>query len=369
MPSAGFDPSDAWAAFTAWDNLLAAWRAASAGKQRSAAVARFGFNPGEQLLALQAGLRQQTWQPGAYVQFAIRETKRRWISAAPFEDRIVHHALMQVIEGRFEDTFSPTSFANRVGRGTHRAVNRLQALAGRHPWVLRLDIQRHFQSIDHALLLKALEARVPEPPLRRVIRLIVASGELVADPEAPDPGWLYPGDDLLALARPRGLPVGNLTSQHWSNVYLHALDDFCQRGLGCRAYVRYVDDFALFSDNKAVLLDWRSQIEDFLARRLRLRIHERAAHALPCAAGIPWLGLVVWPDRRRVKARKVVQATRRLQGLYDAWCEGAISFAEFDASVQGWIGHVRQADTLGLRQHMLGRFEISGRPGAKIHRR
>ncbi len=199
-----------------------------------------------------------------------------------------------------------------------------------------------------------------QPGLRRVIKAIVSSGSQAADPQGGDEGWLFPGDDLLALARPRGLLVGNLTSQHWSNCYLDPLDQFVRRTLGCRAYLRYVDDFALFHDDKAVLADWLARIIDFLGRRLRLRIHERAAHAQPCATGIPWLGFVVYPDHRRVKARKVVHATRRLSCLYEAWSQGDISFGEFDASVQGWIKHVSQADTLGLRQHVLGRFALEG---------
>lgn len=324
-------------------------------------MARFEYAPGDALVRLQAGLAAGLWQPGAYVNFAIHEPKRRWISAAPFVDRIVHHALLAVIEPRFERSFIATSYANRVGLGSHRAVDRLQQFARRHRYVLRLDILQHFPSIDHAILKALLFARVPEPGLRRVIAAIVDSGLQAADPDQPDDGHLFPGDDLLALARPRGLPVGNLTSQHWSNCYLDPLDQFVLRRLRCGAYLRYVDDFALFHDDKAVLAGWRSRIIDFLASRLRLRIHERAAQALPCAAGIPWLGFVVYPDHRRVKARKVVQARRRLAQAYDAWCRGETSFGAFDAQVQGWIAHVQQADTLGLRQAVLGRFALEGR--------
>lgn len=337
-------------------------RRAAAGKRSTAAVARFEYAAGDQLIRLQAALQQGRWQPGGYVSFAIHEPKRRWISAAPFADRVVHHALLQVIEPRFERTFIADSFANRVGKGTHRAVNRLQQFSQAHRHVLRLDVRQHFPSIDHAVLLAQLWPRVPEPGLRRVIALIVASGLQAADPDVADDGHLFPGDDLLALARPRGLPVGNLTSQHWSNVYLDPLDQFVRRSLGCRAYLRYVDDFALFHDDKVVLADWRARIVDFLATRLRLRIHERAAHVQPCATGIPWLGFVVWPDRRRVKARKVVHATRHLTALHAAWRAGEIPFAEFDASVQSWINHVDQADTRGLRAFLLERWPLEGMP-------
>jgi RNA-directed DNA polymerase len=127
--------------------------------------------PGDHVLALQRALAAGTWRPGAYVQFAIHESKRRWISAAPFADRVVHHALMQVMQPRFERNFSPHSFANRLKLGTHRAVNRLQGLAQQHRCVLRLDVQRHSPSIDHAVLLDLLDRRTPEPELQRLCAL------------------------------------------------------------------------------------------------------------------------------------------------------------------------------------------------------
>jgi len=271
---------------------------------------------------------------------------------------VVHHALCRVIEPRFEPGFIGDSYANRLGKGTHRALDRLQHFAQRHRHVLRLDVRQHFPRIDHQILLALLWRRIPEPGLRRVVECIVASG---ADTAAAAPGELFEGDDLLALCRPRGLPIGNLTSQFWSNCYLDPLDQFVRRSLRCAAYLRYVDDFALFHDDKATLQAWGDALQAFLGTRLRLRVHTRSAQVLRCAAGIPWLGFVVYPEHRRVKARKVVATTRRLRGLHQAWRRGEISFAEFDASVQGWIEHVRHADSWGLRQHVLGGFALEGR--------
>jgi hypothetical protein len=133
------------------------------------------------------------------------------------------------------------------------------------------------------------------------------------------------------------------------------LDQFVKRELGCRAYLRYVDDMALFADSKAQLWGWKQAIIERLAA-LRLTLHEGSAQAAPAMAGIPWLGFLVYPTHRRVKARKVVQGTRRLTERFDAWRSGRISFAEFDASVQGWVNHLRYADSWGLRQHVLGGF-------------
>ncbi|MDS4014384.1 MAG: RNA-directed DNA polymerase [Candidatus Accumulibacter sp.] len=154
---------------------------------------------------------------------------------------------------------------------------------------------------------------------------------------------------------PSSLPIGNLSSQFWSNVFLHPLDLFVRDELGCRGYVRYVDDFALFADDKPTLWRWKAAVREHLVGR-RLQFHAGSAQVQPVAQGIPWLGFVVFPTHRRVKARKVVAATRRLDGRYAAWQRGELSFAEFDASVQGWINHVRYADSWGLRTHVLSPF-------------
>ena len=286
----------------------------------------------------------------------LHEGKRRRISAAPFEDRIVHHALVRCIEPRFEALFLPDSYANRVGRGTHRAVLRLQQFCRRHPWVLRLDVRQHFARIDHAILRQLLWRHVPEPGLRWVIDLILNSGTDIHTPDAPPE--LLPGDDLLALSRPCGLPIGNLTSQFWSNCYLDPLDQFVRRTLRQPAYLRYVDDFALFDTDRARLEDAGHAIRQFLQERLRLRVHESSAQVQPCAAGVPWLGFVVYPQHIRVKGRKVVEATRRLRYWHAQWQDGHIPFAELDARVHGWIAHVAQADSWGLRAHVLGQLPL-----------
>jgi RNA-directed DNA polymerase len=170
----------------------------------------------------------------------------------------------------------------------------------------------------------------------------------------------FPGDDLLAACRPRGLPIGNLTSQFWSNCYLHAFDLCVKRELGCKAYLRYVDDFAVFGDSKAQLWCWKQRIATRLAT-LRLAIHDESAQAQPTAAGIAWLGFVVYPGYRKVKARRVNWGTRRLRGRYAAYRGGQLCFAPFDASVQGWINHVRFADSWGLRRHVLALWRL--KPG------
>lgn len=234
-------------------------------------------------------------------------------------------------------------------------MDQLQQFARRFRYVLRLDIVKHFPAIDHDLLLATLGRQIIDPDLLVLARLILASGAQVVDQEYSPP--LFPGDDLLAQCRPRGLPIGNLTSQFWSNCYMHPFDVFVKTELACDGYLRYVDDFALFSDSKITLWQWKKAIIDKLSE-MRLQIHAHSAQVVPVNSGIPWLGFVVFPSHRRVKSRKVVHASRRLSERYTLWQAGEISFAEFDASVQGWINHVRYADSWGLRRHILDRFPL-----------
>lgn len=354
--------SPAFAQLCSWENLVLAWRKAARGKRGTASVARFEYWAEEELTAIREQLLAGTYRPGAYVHFHVKDPKRRKISAIGFRDRVVHHALCTIIEPRFEGLFIADSYANRKGRGTHRAIDRLQAFAQRYRYVLRADVVQHFASVDHAILLAILARQIPEADVMALVEVIVASGRGVLDDEYRY--VRFPDDDLLSACRPRGLPIGNLTSQFWSNCYLHPFDQFVTRELGCRAYLRYVDDFALFSDDKRALLAWKAAIVERL-QRLRLIIHETRAQALPVDDGIPWLGFVVFPTHRRVKARKIRSAHRRLRARLEAYHAGKISYGELNASIHGWINHVRHADTWGLRRHVLETLVI--RPA--VHRR
>ena len=331
-----------------------AYSKAAKGKRSRLSAAVFDYQLADHLLEIQHELVTHSYRPGSYTNFIIHEPKRRLISAAAFRDRVVHHALCNIIEAEFERRFIYDSYANRVGKGTHRAVDRFQWFARRYTYVLRLDIVQHFPSIDHAILLKALSRVIRDEQLLQLIDNIIRSGDGVLDQEYKMV-W-FPGDDLLAVCRPRGLPIGNLTSQFWSNCYLHALDLFVKRTLGCRAYLRYVDDFALFSDSKRELWAWKRELIDFLGQRLRLTVHQHSAQVTPVQHGIPWLGFIIYPAFRSIKARKIHHAKRRLSERYRAWRAGKISFAEFDASIQGWINHVRYADSWRLREDVLYPF-------------
>ena len=344
---------------TDWENLLLAYRKAAVGKRGRWAAAHFEHRLADRLLGLQSELLDGSYRPGGYRHFMIREPKRRKISAAPFGDRVVHHALCNVIEPLFEARFHPHSYANRTGKGTHAAVDRLQTLARRYRYVLRMDIRQHFASLDHAVLRAELAPVIADDRVMGLVDVILAGGAGVL---ADQYDMVYfNGDDLLAAERPRGLPIGNLTSQFWSNCYLNPFDWFVARELGCKAYLRYVDDFALFADRPAKLWEWQRHIVERLAA-LRLAAHP-VVQVMPVTQGIPWLGFVVFPTHRRLKRRNVINFRQRLSGRLDDYQAGRISFAELDASVKGWVNHVRYADTWGLRRHVFGSMAPIRGPG------
>jgi retron-type reverse transcriptase len=332
-----------------WDNLYLAYRKARKGKRGRPPAATFEFDLEANLVTLQQELREKRYEPGAYSSFYIHEPKRRLISAAPFRDRVVHHALCNVIEPIFERSFIFDSYANRAGKGTHAALDRAQQFARRYRYVLQCDVKQFFPSLDFAILRETLARKIADADVLWLIDRILASGVGVLSEEY-DMEW-FPGDDLLAATRPRGLPIGNLTSQFWANCYLNPFDHFVKRDLRCGGYVRYVDDFLLFGDDKPTLWTWRQAVVERLAS-LRLTIHP-GAHPRPVTEGFPFLGFVVYPAHRRLKRRKVIHFRRKLRTNMRAYRAGKMPMSKVSASVLGWINHARYGDTWRLRRAIL----------------
>jgi retron-type reverse transcriptase len=340
-------------------NLYRAYRAAARGKRGRPDVAAFEFDLESNLLRLREELLDRTYRPGSYRHFTVLTPKRRKISAAPFRDRVVHHALVRVIEPIFERRFIHDSYACRVGRGTHAALDRCQAFARRQPCVLQCDVEQFFPAVDHAVLRRVLTRPLADEDVLWLIDRILESGAgVLADQYEVA---YFPGDDLLAATRPRGLPIGNLTSQFWANCLLNELDQFVKRELECRHYIRYVDDILLFHQDKKTLHRWRVAIGAFLAG-LRLTLHEREARVYPVRVGIPFLGFRVYPDHRRLKRANGVRFGRRLRGLIDQYAAGEMDFEQLTAIVQGWVNHVRYGDTWGLRRAVLSAHPLSPAP-------
>jgi retron-type reverse transcriptase len=329
--------------------LYFAWKKARRGKRYTPSAADFSQNLDIELLALTRSLQQGAYQPGAYVHFVVHEPKRRLISAAPFRDRVVHHALCSVIEPIYERKFIFDSYANRLGKGTHAALDRCTHYLRRFKYVLQCDVQQFFPSIDHTILKSILARTLACERTLDLCNKIIDSGVGILTEEYTM--RYFPGDDLFAALRPRGLPIGNLTSQFWANVYLNELDQFVKHQLRCPGYIRYVDDFLLFADTKAQLHHWRDSIIQFL-ESLRLTLHEQRAQPRPVDQGVPFLGFTVFPDHRRLKRSKGISYRRHLKTLWRRFHNGEISREEGRSSVMAWLGHVRHGDTRGLRRKM-----------------
>jgi hypothetical protein len=208
-------------------------------------------------------------------------------------------------------------------------------------------VRQYFPSIDHAILRGILERAVADEDVLWLVDRILESGVGVLSEEYEM--VYFPGDDLFAATRPRGLPIGNLTSQFWANCYLDPFDHFVKRTLRCEGYLRYVDDFLLFGDDKETLWRWRAALMARLAR-LRLTIHEEAALPRPTAEGIPFLGFTVFPTHRRLKRRRGIHFRRRFVRLLARYRSGDIPLDQVHASVRGWVNHVEHGDTWGLRR-------------------
>jgi len=334
----------------AFGNLESAFRKARRGKRHQPNVAGFECDLDLELLALQDELWSRTYHTGGYRHFTIYEGKPRRISAAPFRDRVVHHALCNVIEPIWEARFIHDSYACRKGKGTHAALDRCTHFARRHPYVLRCDIVQFFPSVDHAILHDLLARYIACGATMDLIDQIIASGVGI-HADRYEMQW-YPGDDLLAATRLRGLPIGNQTSQFWANVYLHELDRFVKEELRCKAYLRYCDDFMLFAGDKPTLHHWRREVEAFLVR-LRYKIHAHKTAIFPVTNGIPFLGFLVFPAHRRLQRANGARFQRRWRQRTEQYAAGEISLAELHTSLTGWIAHAAHGDTWKLRASLL----------------
>jgi len=344
-----------WDNLTSFENLYLAYRKARRGKRNRPPVERFEFQLEQALVNLRESLLQKTYTPGGYRTFQIYDPKPRTISAAPFPDRVVHHALCNIVEPIYERSFIDDSYACRQGKGTHAAVDRYQVFARKNRYVLKCDVRKFFPCIDHQILQNGLKRKIKDPHVLWLIEKIILS----SNTHAPVPGY-FPGDNLFTqIERSRGLPIGNQTSQFFANVYLNPLDHFVKEELRCRFFVRYVDDFVLLSNCKEELTIWRDQIEKYLWS-LRLWLHPYKRVISRVEDGINFLGYRSFPYHRTLTKEGVRKFRRRLRSMQQAFRMGEISSKEITQRIRSWVGHASQAQTWRLRQHVLGDTIFTG---------
>ena len=337
-----------WKGLVSLDNLFAAAKAAARGKRFRPDVALFLMNLEDEIIELQAELESGSYLPGPYRTFIRKEKKRRMISAAPFRDRVIHHALTRIIEPIFERRFVPNSFACRKGFGTHKALNSAMDGCARFRYVLKCDVVKYFASIDH-LLLNSLLARIIKcsSTLGLAAKIIDCSGD------QENEFVYYHGDCLFTpVMRKHGLPLGNQTSQFFANVYLNPLDHFICRELQPERYVRYVDDFLLFTNDKKTLKSMREAITSFLCG-FRLRIHDGKSRIFRTSDGITFLGWRIFPNRLKLVRENVVRFRLRLKAMQSGYAQGVYSIQDVKQRIMAWIGHAGFGNTWRLRTSIL----------------
>ena len=308
------------------DNLREAFYAACRGKRHTPSVRAFAASLHPRLAALRAALLDETYRFGPYRTFVVYEPKRRIISVAPLGDRVAHHAVMRVCGPRLDACAIHDSYACRAGKGAQRAVLRAQRYSRRFAWFLKLDIAKYFDTIDHGVLLGLLARRFKGAEALRLFERIL---------------------DSYQTAPGRGLPIGNLTSQHFANDYLGALDHWLKEDRRCAGYVRYMDDFVLWGASRVHLRAALRDIAAFLDTRLKLRLKE-ATLLNHVNRGMPFLGYRVFPDhielnrssKRRFKHKFAAYEARRRDGRWTEAetarrVEALVAFTRF-ARAEGW---------------------------------
>lgn len=315
--------------FASFANLLAAAKKARSGTSHKRETQRFAFHLEPELFRLQEELLSGAYQPQPYRYFQIHDPKERTISVASFRDRVVHHALVNVLEPIYERSFIHDSYATRKDKGTHRAIARAQCFLKKTGWFWKTDIDKYFDSICHDRLLALLERKIKDKRLLEVAARIIhnSSGE------------------------GRGLPIGNLTSQFFANVYLNGFDHFVKEQLRQPYYLRYMDDFVIFNENKTALKTLRQPVEAYLHDALGLRLKASATFLNSSANGLTFLGRRIFPGTVRLAHPNGRRMLRRMALKQRDFENGKISEEQFLQSMNSYWAQLEPF--YGLRRKLV----------------
>ncbi len=306
------------------ENLALAFKKAQKRKSRKPYVIEFKANLDENLRILRAELLLEGYKPKPLRTFVIRDPKVRKIRKSYFVDRIVHHAICNILEPIFEKRFIYDSFANRVGKGTLNAIKRFDKFKQkasknntRNCYVFKADIKHYFDEVNHNALINILRKKINDERLISLISKV-----------------------LKNHSNKIGMPLGNMTSQFFANVYLNELDQFMKNELKAKYYIRYVDDFVILHNDKNVLESYKEKIDFFLKEKLQLELHSTKSKILLLKRGISFLGFRNYPNHRLLRKTNVRTMRKRItQGDYDSICE----------FLEGWMSYAKQANTYNLR--------------------
>ena len=309
-----------------YENLYQAYILARKQKRYRGQVLSFGYNLEENLIQLQNELVWKTYKVGPYRQFKVWEPKERLISALPFRDRVVQHAVSRVIEPIFERRMFPDSFACRKRKGSLAAANRLAYFIGKPSATLYLkcDIAKYFHSINIDILKQIIQKSILDLDARWIVDLILDS------------------------SANSGVPIGNLLSQLFANVYLHELDFHIKTRLGIRFYLRYMDDFIVLGSSRPALQSALVEIERFLEADLHLCLNAKTKIGR-VSDGIDFVGYRIFPQNRLIKKASLC----RMRKKYRAWKKGKMKDQAYLASIGSWAGHAKGTASHGFVERML----------------
>jgi hypothetical protein len=363
-----------------FENLYRQYLKCRCNKRNTVNALRFEARQEENLLELLDALQSRTYHPGCSVCFVTLRPKMREIFAADFRDRVVHHVLVDYLDRLWEPVFIHDSYACRKKKGVHAGVNRLRQFIrqvtrnGRNrAWYLQLDIRNYFMSIDKSILFERVARRIDDPNALWLTQVLVFHDCTENYVMKGDPALLKalpPHKTLFGCAAGKGLPIGNLNSQFFANVYLDALDQFVKHELKCRHYLRYCDDFVLLSTDREQLLEWKACIATFLRERLLLELNPKRERLRPVADGVDFLGYVVRGDYMLARHRVVGHFREKLRQFEKLLVRDAPGYrcyrydrAEVDrmaAVLASYMGHFGHADCYRLVQGLWQEFQFLG---------
>jgi retron-type reverse transcriptase len=324
-----------------FENIYKGYLKARKDKRYREEILEFTENLEENLINIQNELIWKTYRPRPVRQFYVYEPKKRLITAPAFYDRVVHHALCNIIEPIFDKSFIYHSYACRKIKGTHKAVDKFQQYMRKaqgkwgRVYCLKIDIKRYFPSINHDILFKIIKRKIKDPDILWLIKTIIDSN---------------PGNT--------GIGIGALTSQLFANIYLNQLDHFVKEVLRMKYYVRYMDDIVILGRDKKQLRQVLNEIKDFLWDRFKLETNSKT-QIMPINRGITYLGYRVWPTHRLLKGESKRRIKKKLRLYQKLYREGKVDLDEIRASVMSWLGHLKHCNSYNLKRKLLNDFVLT----------
>jgi RNA-directed DNA polymerase len=309
-----------------FENLRLAFDKAARGRRGQAVVRQFAASLNQRIATMSLAIADGTFPIGRFQQFLIRDPKERVITAPCFDERVLHHAIMNICEPVMDRWLIDDTFACRTGKGRESAIERAQRFARSAAWSLKLDVRRFFDSVPHGTLMILLERRFKDRRLLELLTRIITA---------------YRGE--LGI----GLPIGSLTSQHFANFYLGWLDRFVKDSLGVRGYVRYMDDMILWHDDLGQMRAIQQRCGEFARDRLGLQF--KPPDVRRTSAGVEFLGCRIWPTHVELNRRSKRRWRRRVKALARAERLGLISEAELQVRLSALTAFAKCAGVKSWR--------------------